>query len=77
MKLSEDKVVVSMIQELNLTIISERYDPEIFGNTQLEMQDGRGLRIRITRDRNQYFLDLAVGSGEWTSLHDLETFLHP
>ena len=77
MKLSEETAIISLIKKMKLSLVSERYDPANFGNALIELADGHGLKIRITKDRSQYFIDLAINSDEWFGLYQLEGFLHP
>jgi hypothetical protein len=63
---------------LNVSVSDETYDLAHFGNAVLTMK-GPGCSVRLVRDRDQIFMDIAGASGDWKRANDLlqAARLHP
>jgi hypothetical protein len=56
--------LVSVLERAGFTCVIQDYRPDVFGNF-VAMCSSPELRIRITNDRGQIFIDLANSSGPW------------
>ena len=54
---------------------AEKYDAQHFGNVLIDLES-QDLRLRLTRDRGQYFIDISTpAENEWFDTHTVLTFL--
>lgn len=60
--------LVDWLLKGGFVVSASRFDEELFGNVLVHLERGN-LRVRVTRDRSQWFLDVAGPSGRW---YDME-----
>lgn len=66
---AEDQAIAGLrawLVEQGFVVLSDRYDPDHFGDQIVEL--ARPIAIRLVRDRNQWAIEIVGSDGEWADL---------